>query len=104
MNCTFNSPNSICPKSCLKYWSFQGSKFLNNCSRIIKKYESHPSILKIREVYGGTDTLYFEHPTYENLYNEILLLNPSKAFPKDSIPPNVIKHHCDIFALKLHRF
>ena len=40
--------------------------------------------------------------TYENLYNEILLLNPSKAFPKDSIPPNVIKHHCDIFALKLH--
>ena len=48
-------------------------------SRIIKKYESHPSILKIREVYGGTDTLCFEHTTYENLYNEILLLNPIKV-------------------------
>ena len=32
-------------------------------SRIIKKYESHPSISKIRGVYGGTDTLCFEHPT-----------------------------------------
>ena len=71
-------------------------------SRIIKKYESHPGILKIREVCEGTDTLCFEHTAYENLYNEILLLNPSKACPKDSIPPNVIKHHCDIFALKLH--
>ena len=36
----------------------------------------------------------FEHITYENLYNEILLLNPAKACPKDSIPPNVNKHHC----------
>ena len=54
-----------------------------------------------KSVWGGTDTLCFEHTTYENLYNEILLLNPSKACPKDSIAPNVIKYHCDIFALKL---
>ena len=53
-------------------------------------------------MYGRTDTLSFEHTTYKNLYNEILLLNPSKANPKDTIPPNVIDANCDIFALKLH--
>ena len=37
MNCTFNSPNPLCPQSCLKYWSFQGSKLVNSCLNLLVK-------------------------------------------------------------------
>lgn len=68
----------------------------------VGKYSNHPSILKIKEAYRNTDTFSFKHTSYENVYNEIGLINPSKACPKDTIPPNLIKDNCDIFALKMH--
>ena len=42
------------------------------------------------------------HTTFEKVYEEIILLNCSKASPKDTIPANIIKNNCDIFAQKLH--
>ena len=70
-------------------------------NRAIQKYEEHPSILKIKEKIDGSDVFSF-HPTdLESVIREILLLNTSKATPKDSIPPNIIKEYYDIFAYKI---
>ena len=70
-------------------------------NRAIQKYEKHPSILKIKENIDGSDIFSF-HPTdLESVIREILLLNKSKATPKDSIPPNIIKENYDIFAYKI---
>ena len=71
-------------------------------NRAIKKYDNHPSILKIKEVYGNQDKFSLVHCSYEDVYNEIGSLNISKACPKTGIPPRIIKDNCDIFALKLH--
>ena len=72
--------------------------------KAIKKYSRHPSILKIIEFSENkTENKFgFKPTTYETVYNEIALLNPAKASPKDSIPAKIIKDNCDIFAHKLH--
>ena len=71
--------------------------------RAIEKYSKHPSILKINEVTenDNSNTFAFKHVTYENVYNEINLLNSSKASPKNSIPPKILKDSCDIFSQKI---
>ena len=75
---------------------------LDPIKRAIVKYEHHPSILKIKEVFGNQDKFSFDHCMYEDVCDEIRSLNISKACPKTSIPPKIIKDNCDIFALKLH--
>ena len=39
---------------------------------------------------------------YESVCDEIKSLNISKACPKSTLPPKIIKDNYDIFALKLH--
>ena len=54
------------------------------------------------EVFGNQDKFSFDHCMYKDVCDEIRSLNISKACPKTSIPPKIIKDNCDIFALKLH--
>ena len=70
----------------------------------IIKYEHHPSILKIKEKFGSQDqdTFSFKPATYDDVFKEIISLNISKACPKSTIPPKIIKENCDLFSLKLH--
>ena len=70
-------------------------------NRVIQKNEKHPSILKIKENIDGSDIFSFQPTDLESVIREILLLNTSKATPKDSIPPNIIKEYYDIFAYKI---
>ena len=75
---------------------------LDPVGRAIKKYEHHPSILKIKEIFGNQDIFSFKPATYNNILKEIMLLNVSKACPKTSIPPKIMKENCDLFSLKLY--
>ena len=68
----------------------------------IKKYEHHPSIVKIKEIFGNKDIFSFEPASYNDILKEITLLNVSKACPKTTIPPKIIKDNCDLFSLKLY--
>ena len=52
---------------------------------------NHPSILKIKEVFGNQDIFSFVHCSYEDALQEIRSLNSSKAWPETSIPPTIIK-------------
>ena len=74
--------------------------------KAIKIYSHHPSILKIIEFSENktvnSNKFCFKPTTYETVYNEIALLDPAKASPKDSIPAKIIKDNCDILARKLH--
>ena len=67
----------------------------------IKKYDKHPSILKINESLDGQQCFYLRPIEIESIMQEILLLDVCKASPKDSIPPKVIKDNYDIFSYKL---
>ena len=71
----------------------------------INKYRIHPSIIKINESQENLKDkplFSFNGTTYENVYNEILALNLSKAASKNSIPTKIIKENCDLFARKIH--
>lgn len=69
--------------------------------KAIKKYQYHPSILKIKETMGEQQLFSFGHTDFESINREILSLDKSKACPKDSIPPKIILENCDVFACKL---
>ena len=68
----------------------------------IKKFEHHPSIIKIREKFGSQDVFSFTSTSYERVYKEIMSLDVSKACPKSSIPPKMLKDYCHLFSLKLN--
>ena len=69
--------------------------------KAIIRYENHPSILKIAESIRDQSHFSFKYTTYVDVYNEINNLNNSTAYPKNNIPPNIIKENYDIFTLKL---
>ena len=69
--------------------------------KAIKKYDKHPSILKINETMKEQQNFSFRPIEIESIIQEILQLDNTKASPKDSIPPKIIKENCDIFSYKL---
>ena len=72
---------------------------------IIKKYKSHPSIIKIKENISVHCTFSFTDTTPLNLQSEIALLDMKKASVDDDIPVKILKTCseistkclCDIF-------
>ena len=63
----------------------------------VNKYDKHPSILKIKELVGERE-LFSLSPINEVVIKEIHSLDVSKAAHNTSIPPNIIKEHCDLFS------
>ena len=58
--------------------------------------------MKINEIETNKQEKFsFQPIELESIIQEILALDTSKASPKDSIPPNIIKDNCDIFSKKL---
>ena len=71
-------------------------------SNAISKYNNHPSILKIRQHAGCYTSFSFSHVSADTVHQEMFRLMKSTATPILSIPPSIIKEHCDIFAKKIH--
>ena len=69
--------------------------------KVIKRFENHPSILKIHEFVKNEELFDFSHISPEIVSKEIDAFNVTSACPKDSIPPNIIKCNADIFSSKL---
>ena len=65
----------------------------------IVKYRNHPSILKIGEVFHGSNAN-FSLSTVQRtqILNEITQLNSSKSGQRTDIPTKIIKQNSDIFA------
>ena len=57
----------------------------DSLGEIIKKYELHPSIVKIREM-AHFDKFYLRNLRREDLEKEISNLDPNKAIPFNDIP------------------
>ena len=68
--------------------------------RAIKKYERHPSIVKIKNRIPDMSALSFafNFVTPQEIERELKSLNPSKASQSNDIPTKILKENCDIFA------
>ena len=64
-------------------------------------YKDHSSVLKIKNNLMINDKFSFTEISVENMFNEILKLDLSKASPKNSIPGKIIKDNIDIFSIML---
>ena len=69
--------------------------------RAIRKYEIHPSILKIKEIVSDNDHFSFKPTDLKSVIREISNLKDSKACPIESIPSKILKENFHIFAPKL---
>ena len=58
---------------------------------IIENYQSHPSIIKIKEIVKENTIFNFPQATTEDVNKIIKSLNPIKATGPDHIPLNIIK-------------
>ena len=65
---------------------------------ILKKYEMHPSILKIRETVKSEEKFYLKNIVQDDLEKEIHNLNPNKSIPFNDIPVNIMKGCNDIIS------
>ena len=68
----------------------------NDVDKMIKKFQNHPSILKINENVKTEGSFKFRDVTEEETFNKIISLDPSKACMKDDIPTKVILGTGDI--------
>ena len=68
----------------------------SNVSKIVKKYESHPSIVKIKEHFTNNETFSLPLATRGKINTIINKLDTSKATGPDLIPPKLVKLSADI--------
>ena len=61
-------------------------------------FSRHASVLKIKEVRDSCDCFSFKLVTKEDIYEEILASDSSKATQSDDMPTKVIKNNSDIFS------
>ena len=67
--------------------------------RAIKKYEIHPSILRIKNKIGNEKSFKFEAISASE--KEIKTINPQKPTPSGNIPPKMLKLSSDTTATTL---
>ena len=72
-------------------------EFVINTADNIHPIESHPNILKIKEVFAHTDCFHFNFITLYTIITEIKNLNLSKAIPKETLPVKILKDNINIF-------
>ena len=70
----------------------------DDITNIIRLYNQHPSIIKIKEHVQKTDEFYFQDLSAERIEREILRLDPKKANIKHDIPTKMLKISHDIIS------
>ena len=69
---------------------------LNNLKDIVKVYESHPSIEKIKNAINTTEKFFFPHLKDDEVRKFIMNLDGTKATPVGDIPTDMLKQTIDM--------
>ena len=64
----------------------------------IEDFSHHASVLKIKEARDSSYCFSFKLVTIENICQEIVALDASKATPSDDMPTKIVKNNSDIFS------
>ena len=71
------------------------------CSKIIKHFESHSSVLKIKGSVSSDTKFSFRKATFNEMLEQLKNLDPKKASHQESIPPKILKINADLFCFPL---
>ena len=69
--------------------------------RAIRKFDSHPSICKIKENTTFSERFEFREVAVEDVAVQIRKLNTNKASPVNSIPARILKENSDVFSVAI---
>ena len=69
--------------------------------RAIRKFDSHPSICKIKENTTFSERFGFSEVAVEDVAVQIRKLNTNKASPVNSIPARILKKNSDVFSVAI---
>ncbi len=74
---------------------------LDPIDKVIRKFEPHPSIRKIKEKITFSNMFEFGEVTVESVSVQIKKLNASKASPTNCIPARIVKENTDVFSFTI---
>ncbi len=69
-----------------------------------RMFNSHPSILKIKENVVDSQNFSFRQVTANKMQEHIINLNPKKGAPQSTIPAKILVDNIDLFIHPLTRF
>ena len=69
--------------------------------KAIKRYQNHPSILRIFQEGYTENNFSFEHISELNIHSVINNIDSSKAYQKENIPPQILQDNVDICAIAI---
>ena len=67
----------------------------------MKRYGTHPNIIKIKSSVNNTINFSFRKITVEGMLLQLQNLDPKKGLPQEAIPPNILKSNSDVFCFYL---
>ena len=71
------------------------------CLTIVKRFQSHPSVLRIKSSVKSTINFSFRKITVEEMLEQLQNLDPKKGSPQEAIPAKILKSNADLFCFPL---
>ncbi len=71
------------------------------CLTIVKRFQSHPSVLRIKSSVNSTINFSFRKITVEEMLEQLQNLDPKKGSPQNAIPAKILKYNADLFCFPL---
>ena len=67
----------------------------------IQRFQCHPSIVKIRATVNSSQSFSFHQITVQEMFNQLVKLDPKKASPQEAIPAKILQANADLFSSSL---
>ena len=67
----------------------------------IQRFQCHPSIVKIRATVNSSQSFSFHQITVQEMFNQLVKLDPKKASPQEAIPAKILQANADLYSSPL---
>ena len=71
------------------------------CLTFVKRFQSHPSVLRIKPSVKSSINFSFRKITVEKMLEQLQNLDPKKGSPQEAIPAKILKSNADLFCFSL---
>ena len=73
----------------------------DSCLTFVKRFQSHPSVVRIKSSVKSTINFSFRKITVEEMLEQLQNLDPKKGSPQEAIPAKILKSNADLFCFPL---
>ena len=70
----------------------------------IERFQCHSSVAKVRTIACSLQSFSFHQVTSQEMFDQLIKLDPKKATPQEAIPPKILQENADLFSSPLTAF